>query len=114
VSQKISQILFQLLLTITLFSLWAAFALLIVNKLFHKDLPGYTIGRICIWEFVALVIAALIAKFMINKWGNIRFREIDNKKVLIIDPKFGFYFLIYFLIGIIIGVWQFWIFSQNF
>jgi len=114
VNQRISQILFQILITITLFSIWAGFALLIVNKLFYKDLPGYTIGRICIWDFVIFTIAALIAKLMINKWGNIEFRDIGNKKVLTMNPKFGMYFIFYFLIAIIVGVWQFWIFSQKF
>jgi len=114
VNQKIVQILFQALITITLFSIWAGFALLVVNKLFYKDLPGYTIGRICIWEFVAIIIAGLLAKLMISKWGNIEFKEVNRKKMLIMNPKFGWYFLCYFLIAIIVGVWQFWIFSQKF
>jgi len=114
VNQKIGQIVFQTLITVTLFSIWAGFALLIVNKLFYKNLPGYTIGRICIWEFVAITIAGLLAKLMINKWGNIEFKEIDNKKVLVMNLKFGLYFIVYFLIAIIVGVWQFWIFSQKF
>lgn len=113
-NQKVVQILFQTLITITLFSLWAGFALLVVNKLFYKDLPGYTIGRICIWEFVAIIIAGLLAKLMINKWGNIEFKEIDHKMVLVMNPKFGLYFIFYFLIAIIVGIWQFWIFSQKF
>lgn len=112
--QKTVQIIFQLLLTVTLFSFWAGFALLLVNKSFYKDLPGYTIGRICIWEIVAFVIAALIANFMINKWGNIKFQKIDNEYRITINPKFGVYFLVYFLIAISIGIWQFWIFSQQF
>ena len=98
----------------TLFSLWAGFALLVVNKLFYKDLPGYTIGRICIWELVALLVAAGITRLLINKWGNLEIIEIGNKKSITMNPKFGIYFAIYFLIAILVGIWQFWIFSQKF
>ena len=111
---KISKILFPLLIIITLFSLWAGFALLVVNKLFYKDLPGYTIGRLCIWELVALVIAALIARLMIQKWGNIEIKQIDGKQRLILHPNFGLYFGIYFLLGIVVAIWQFGLFSQQF
>lgn len=112
--QKIIKILFPLLITFTLFSLWAGFALLIVNKFFYKELPGYTIGRICIWDFILLIIATLIAKLMISKWGNIEIKEIDNKELLTMNPKYGIYFTIYFLIAIIVGIWQFWLFSKKF
>jgi len=112
--EKTIKILFPILLTITLFSLWAGFALLVVNKLFYKDLPGYTIGRICIWEFVALAVAAFIAKGLINKWGNVAIKEFQNKQLLTMNPKFGIYFGVYFLIAIVVGIWQFWIFSQKF
>lgn len=113
-NHKMYKILFHLLLTVTLFSLWAGFALLVVNQLFYKDLPGYTIGRICIWEFVAIIIAAIIAKVMIKNWGNIEYQEIENKKMLLLNPKYGIYFGVYFLVAIMIGIWQFWLFSQNF
>jgi hypothetical protein len=113
-NQKTVRIIFPALIAITLFSLWAGFALLIVNKLFYKDLPGYTIGRICIWEFVAIVIAGLIARALINKWGNIEVKEIENTKYLTMNPKFGIYFGVYFLIAILVAIWQFWIFSQKF
>lgn len=111
---KIIKIMFHLLLALTLFSYWAGFALLFVNKLFYKDLPAYTIGRICIWEYVAIIIAFLIAKLMIKRWGNIKLQEIENKKVLTLNPKYGIYFGIYFLIALIVGIWQFWLFSKNF
>ncbi len=101
-------------LTLTIFSFWAGFALLIVNKSFYRELPGYTIGRICIWELIALIVAGLIAHFMIRNWGSLERIEIDNKIKLMIDQKFGTYFLVYFLIAVGIGIWQFWIFSLKF
>lgn len=113
-NQKIRQILFLLLITFTLFSLWAGFALLIINKFFYKDLTGYTIGRICIWDFIALIISILMAKLMLRKWGNIKVLEIDNNQLLTMHPNYGKYFVIYFLIAIIVGIWQFWLFSLKF
>lgn len=110
----IRKILFHLVLTLTLFSLWAGFALLVVNKLFYKDLPGYRIGRLCIWEFIALLIAAFIAGFMIRRWGTIELKEIHGQKRLSLHPNYGIYFIIYFLIAIITAIWQFWLFSQQF
>ena len=105
--QRTGQIIFQVLITISLFSFWAGFALLVVNKLFYKDLPGYTIGRICIWELIALIAAAFVAKLMIKKWGNLKIQYVDNDLKLTMNPKYGLYFSIYFLICVLIGIWQF-------
>jgi hypothetical protein len=113
-SKRSSQVIFQCILTVTLFSFWAAFALLVVNKIFYKDLPGYTIGRICIWELIALIIAAIIAHLMIRKWGNIRIAHENDQSEIILNSKFGIYFLVYFILSGLIGIWQFWEFSQNF
>jgi len=109
-----SQIIFQFLIILTLFSYWAGFALLVVNKLFHKDLPGYTIGRICIWEFVALFFAYLISRMLIKKWGTLKIQEVDNELKITMHPKYGIYFLIFFLTALIVGIWQFYLFSQKF
>lgn len=108
------RILFQTLITITLFSIWAGFALIIVNQFFYKELPGYTKGRLCIWELIALIIAGALAKLIIDNWGNIQLKKEQEKNVLILNSKYGVYFGIYFLIAIIVGIWQFWIFSQNY
>ncbi|WP_353777546.1 hypothetical protein [Winogradskyella sp. 3972H.M.0a.05] len=113
-SQKLAQIVFQIILTLTLFSFWAAFALLVVNKLFYKDLPGYTIGRLCIWELVAILVAAILARLMIKKWGNITLQNVGDKTMLSLNPKYGVYFVLYFLVAVVIAIWQFWLFSQQF
>ena len=112
--QRLAQILFQIILTLTLFSFWAAFALLVVNKLFYQDLPGYVIGRICIWEGVALLVAALVAHQMIRKWGPIRLEQVNGERRLTFPPKYGAYFLIYFTVAVLVTIWQFWVFSQGF
>ncbi|GAB5565059.1 MAG: hypothetical protein Wins2KO_21220 [Winogradskyella sp.] len=113
-SPRLYKILFPILIAITLFSLWAGFALLVVNKFFYQDLNGYTIGRICIWEYVAIAIAIIITRFLIRKWGNIELNTINNKKVLTLNPNYGVYFGVYFCIAIMVAVWQFWLFSQKF
>jgi hypothetical protein len=110
---RTNQIFFYLILTVTLFSLWAAFALLIVNPYLAADLPGYTLGQICIWEGVALVAAGLLAWSMIRKWGTIQTARFENERRLVIHPNYGRYFVIYFLLAASIAVWQFWIFSQS-
>jgi len=58
--------------------------------------------------------ATIITKVIINKWGNIEIKTIDNKRYLTLNPKYGIYFGLYFLIAIIVGIWQFWLFSQKF
>lgn len=112
--QKHIRILFQSILILTIFSYWAGFALLVVNKLFYKDLPGYTIGRICIWELVAIIVAGILSQLMIKKWGSLKLEKVGAKLKLTMNPNYGIYFAFYFLIAIIVGIWQFWIFSQNF
>lgn len=111
---KMHRVLFPLVLTLTLFSIWAAFALLVVNNLFYEDLPGYQIGRICIWEFVAIVISAAVAWYLIRCWGNIDIQKIEGRNAMVLNPKFGLYFIIYFLLAVVVAIWQFWIFSQKF
>lgn len=113
-NQKISRLIFQAILTLTLFSLWAGFALLVINQLFYKDLPGYRIGRLCIWEFIAFVSALIGAQLMIKKWGNIELKVVNDEWKLSLSPKYGLYFSGYFLLALIIGIWQFWLFSQKF
>ena len=114
IHQKVYKLIFPLLIGLMLFSLWAGFALLVVNKLFYQDLPGYTIGQICIWEYVAIVVAVLIANMLIKTWGNIDIKEIEDQRQLIMNPKYGMFFSVYFVIATIVGIWQFWIFSQQF
>lgn len=113
-NERIVQIAFQTILVLTLFAYWAGFALLVVNKLFYKDLPGYVIGRLCIWELVALIVTIGISQIMVKKWGNIEIEEINDVKTLKINSNYGLYFLGFFVVAVGTGIWQFWIFSQRF
>lgn len=113
-NQKYFQLFFKALFTVSLFSIWAVFALLVVNKSFYEDLPGYRIGRLCIWELFAIIVAVLITRYVTKKWGTVKLENVGSELKLTMNPKYGLYFIIYFLVGIIISVWQFWIFSQSF
>ena len=113
-SPRIRNLLFVSLLTVTLFSVWAGFALLVVNKLFYQDLPGYTIGRLCIWELVALFVAAMLANILVKRWGRLEVIASDQGRLLAMNPKYAIYFGVYFLLAIATGIWQFWLFSLKF
>lgn len=111
---QIINIIFFTILTLTFFSLWAGFALLVVNKHFHSDLVGYKIGQLCIWEFVALIISIIIAIIIKRKWGSVKLTKTDRDHFFMFNPKYGIYFALYFLVAVLVGVWQFWLFSQTF
>lgn len=113
-NRKAVQIIFPIIIAITIFSLWAGFALLVVNRYLYRDLPGYTIGKICIWEFIALLISAFLSYLIVRSWGNIDIGYVENKIKLVLNPKYGIYFLLYFIIAILVGIWQFLLFSQGF
>jgi len=63
---------------------------------------------------VAIIIAGLLARWIINKWGNIEIQKTDHQNRLLLNSKYGTSFLIYFTIAIAVAIWQFWLFSQNF
>lgn len=113
-SEKTINILFQILTTLLLFSLWAGFALLVVNSYFYRDLPGYTIGRFCIWELVAIIIAGGLSRLMYLKWDGLMMQKAEKRQYIQLNVKYIYLLLIYFLIATIVGLWQFYLFSQNF
>ena len=111
---KAFQLLFQMVLTLLLFILWAAFALLVINPYFHSDLAGYTIGQLCIWELIFLILAAILARMIIKSWGYPEFATKDDQRLISMNSKYGSFFLAYFILGMVVAVWQFWVFSQKF
>jgi len=113
-SSTLLKIIFHTILTLIIFSLWAGFALLIINPYFQNDLPNYEIGTICIWEYIALVIAWAIAYLMIKSWGTLECKIIDNKSKLVLSKKYGIFILVYLTLVIAVAIWQFWIFSLKF
>lgn len=105
---------FHLILMMLLFSVWAAFALFVINPNFSNDLPRYTVGRLCIWEAIAGIAAFVVARITIGKWGYPGTREINGKKFILINKNYVWIFLIYFFIVLGIGIWQFIEFSRGF
>jgi hypothetical protein len=113
-SEKWYRIVFPVILSLILFSLWVVFALLIINKFYYETLPGYGIGKLCIWDLGSLIVALIIAYFIIKKWGSIEIDVQNGQKRIILNQRYFWLFSIYFLIIIGIGIWQFVVFSQQF
>jgi len=111
---KTVRIIHQVLISILLFTFWAVFALLVVNPIYNANLPGYDLGEICIWEYIAMMIAILGAFVMTKHWGYPEIRILENQKKLVLNIRYGYFLLGYFLIGFTIAIWQFWLFSQKF
>lgn len=111
---SVGNIIHQLLISVLLFTFWAAFALLIVNPIYNADLPNYVMGKLCIWDYIAMIIA-LLGSFILTKfWGYPEVIVIDNHKKLVLNLSYAYFFGGYFLSAFIIAIWQFWIFSQKF
>ena len=108
------KIIFQFVLTVMVFSIYVVFALLIINPFYSDDLAGYQVGRICIWDFLAFLISAIIAFSIIRKWGYGGIEMVDDEVRLVMSPKYGYFFFVYLLLAIIIASWQFYLFSQRF
>ena len=103
-----------LVLSLLFFSVWAAFALLVVNPIYNANLPGYKIGRICIWEYIAFAIAVLVSVMLSKQWGYPEILQIEKQSRFLINVKYVYFLLGYFVLAISIAIWQFWLFSQKF
>ena len=71
----------------------------------------------CAWCSLRKVkynIKNVFAKLIIYKWGNLKIQKVNKEWQLTMNLKYGIYFFIYFLIALLVGIWQFWLFSQNF
>ena len=102
------------ILTILIFSLWAGFALTVINPYLREHVPGYVMGQLCIWELIALIISAVIAFLMVRYWGNLSLEEKKEREYITIHKNYGIFFIIYLVIAVAVGIWQFWMFTQNF
>ena len=104
-----NKIIFPSILTLSIFSIWAIFALTIVNPILNANLPGYTYGKLCIWELVALGVSAGLAFLVIRKFGQIKFIDAQLEA----HKFYGLYFSIYFFLLVAVGTWQFCLFRQR-
>jgi hypothetical protein len=108
------KIIHQLLISILLFTLWAGFALLIINPMYRSDFPRYIIGRLCIWDYGAIVIAVLFSFIFTKYLGYPEIKVVEKNKKLVFNIFYAYFFLGYFVLGLAIAIWQFWLFSQKF
>lgn len=90
-------------LSLFLFSLWAAFALLIINPFYRGSLPGYTLGRICPWEGLALLVAIGISRFLVKKWGPPQRTSSSKGHKIALHPGYFYFLLGYLLLAVIVG-----------
>lgn len=100
-------------LSLFLFSLWAAFALLIINPFYKESLPGYTLGRICPWEGLALLIAIGISSFLVKKWGLPQRISSPEGQKIALHPGYFFFLLGYLLLALIVGGFAFYDWSSQ-
>ncbi len=111
---NIIKIIHQVLISILLFTFWAVFALLVINPIYNADLPGYVLGELCIWEYIAMFIAILFSFIITKYWGYPEVCLIESNKKLVLNFNYTYFFLGYFFVGFVIAIWQFWLFSQKF
>ena len=61
-----------------------------------------------------MAIAAVFAWIMIDKWGSVSIEQVNGERKLTMHPNFGIYYLIYLIVAVVVGIWQFILFSQKF
>ncbi|MEM8498050.1 MAG: hypothetical protein AAF542_08500 [Pseudomonadota bacterium] len=103
-----------LVVTLLLFSLWVAFALLAVNPYLHPYIPGYKVGDPCGWEIVALAVSALTAHFWSRHWAPPKRTTENGISYVSINYRFVLFLLIYMAIAISIFLWEYAKFSAGF
>lgn len=102
------------IVTLLIFSIWIAFALLVVNPYLHPYIPGYQVGKPCGWEFVALGISASIAFLWTRNWVSLSIQNENGVRYINISLTFVVFLLAYMTLAIGIFIWQYTIFSAGF
>ena len=96
------------------FSVWVAFALLVVNPYLHPYVPGYQVGRPCGWEFVALFASLGITHFWTRGWSSPTVGNRDGITNISLNFSFAVFLLLYLVAAVAIFVWQYTLFSASF
>lgn len=97
-----------------IFSIWVAFALLVINPHLHPYIPGYKVGSPCGWEIVALILSIGTAYLIMRKWPAPEVTTIKGVRHILLNSKFIFFSLFYMAVGIIIFLWQYYLFTLKF
>ena len=96
------------------FSVWVAFALLVVNPYLHPYVPGYQVGRPCGWEFVALFASVGITHFWTRRWPVPKLSERSGRTTISLSYSFVLFLLLYLAAAVVIFLWQYTLFSASF
>ena len=102
-----------LLLTILVFSVWVAFALLVINPYLHPFVPGYQVGNPCGWELVALFASLFTAYRWRKSWQQPCCKFEKNTTVLCVSNRFTYFALLYVSGALVIFLWQYLLFAVN-
>lgn len=98
--------------TLLVFSVWVAFALLVVNPWLHPWVPGYQVGRPCGWEYVALAASIGIAWIWTRRWPAPRSSCEQGVDCLLLPLGFIRFLLVYLLVAVLVFLWQYAGFMQ--
>ena len=100
--------------SLIIFSLWVAFALLVINPYLHSYVPGYEVGKPCGWEFVALGVSGALAYFWTRNWPRPKHTAENGVHCITISYKFVLFLLLYMIAAISIFLWEYSKFSATF
>ena len=103
-----------IVVTLLIFSIWVAFALLVINPYLHPYIPGYRVGNPCGWEFVALGISLGIAYFWTRGWSSPKRTNEHGITYVSINYSLVLFLLAYMVLAAIIFLWQYVEFSAGF
>ena len=99
-----------LILTVLVFSIWVAFALIVINPYLHPLIPGYQVGQPCGWELVALLASMFTAYRWRKRWQQPCCAIENNITTIRVSNRFLYFSLMYFSGALAIFVWQYLLF----
>lgn len=111
---NISKLISLLVVTLIVFSLWVAFALLLINPYLHPYIPGYRVGKPCGWEFVALAISAVVACLWTRRWPDPKPVIEDGVTSVRVSYRFVVFMLFYLAGAVLVFSWRYMQFSAGF
>ncbi len=101
------------LVTLLIFSVWVAFALLIINPYLYQYIPGYRVGSPCGWELVALAASLFSSYRLRSTWEKPCCEMTGGRVTLCLSDTFTYFVLTYIVSGILIFLWQYSKFSSG-
>ncbi|NNC99619.1 MAG: hypothetical protein HKN85_05510 [Gammaproteobacteria bacterium] len=96
------------------FSVWVAFALLVVNPYLHPYVPGYQVGRPCGWEFVALAVSLFTSYYWTKNWEGPISTHHSGKLYIGLNSGLVIFLILYLVAAVAVFVWQYAEYSAGF